>query len=109
MLVTSSSAYLLVRRINFDYVELRTGSLAFSVDDVLTLEASGTTLTCKKNGTSFWTQTDSNIASGNPGVADISANALDFTAGDDWEGGDLVTAALQKFQYDWPHQLHARR
>jgi hypothetical protein len=28
---------------------------------------------------------------------------------DDWEGGDLVAAALQNFQYDWPHQLHARR
>jgi len=109
LLVASSSGYFLSRRINFNYVELRAGSLAFSVNDVLTLEASGTTLTCKKNGTSFWTQTDSNIASGNPGVADISSNALDFTAGDDWEGGDLATAALQNFQYDWPHQLHARR
>jgi hypothetical protein len=109
LLVASASEYLLIKRVSFSFVQLRAASLAFSVNDILSLEASGTTLTCKKNGTSFWTATDSDIASGNPGVADLSSNALDFTAGDDWEGGDLVTAALQNFQYDWPHQLHARR
>jgi hypothetical protein len=109
LLVASASEYLLIKRVSFSFVLLRAASLAFSVNDILSLEASGTTLTCKKNGTSFWTATDSDIASGNPGVADLSSNALDFTAGDDWEGGDLVAAALQNFQYDWPHQLHARR
>ena len=109
LLVASNSEYFLISLVSYSFTLLRSAGLAFSVNDILSLEVSGTTLTCKKNGTSFWTATDSNIASGNPGVADLSANALDFTAGDDWDGGDLVAAALQNFQYDWPHQLHARR
>lgn len=109
LLVASPTVYILIKRVNYGYVELRAAARTFNVNDILRLEVSGTTLTCKQNGTAFWTATDSDITSGNPGVADQSANASDFSAGDDWEGGDLVATTLQNFQYDWPHQLHARR
>ena len=109
MLVAASNEYYLIKLVSFSYVLMRAAGRTFNVNDILRLEVSGTTLTCKQNGTAFWTATDSAITSGNPGVADQSENASDFSAGDDWEGGDLVATALQNFQYDWPHQLHARR
>ncbi len=109
ILVAASNIYYLIKRVSYSYVELKSASGTFNVNDILRLEVSGTTLTCKQNGTAFWTATDSAITGGNPGVADMSFNASDFSAGDSWEGGDLVATALQNFQYDWPHQLHARR
>ena len=57
----------------------------------------------------FLRKVEEAIASGNPGVSANGEDASQFAAGDDWEGGDLVTAAPQFYQYDWPHQLHARR
>jgi hypothetical protein len=108
-LYVDSSLYALGKMTNSVYSELRVASHTCSVGDVLRLEVEGTTLRAMKNGVAFWTATDSSFASGNPGVSGNGLNATDFNAADDWEGGDLVTAALQNFQYDWPHQLHARR
>jgi hypothetical protein len=108
-LYVSGTTYVLGKVISFGYNEIRVAGRTFNVNDILLLEVSGTTLTCKQNGTAFWTATDTAHASGNPAVTGNGFNATDFNAGDDWEGGDLVAAALQNFQYDWPHQLHARR
>lgn len=109
ILMASSTGYLVVRRVSFGYVQIGGASRSFSVGDIIRLEASGTTLTAKVNGATLVTITDSNIASGNPGVACMGESATDYSAIDDWEGGDLAVTALQSWQYDWPHQLHVRR
>lgn len=60
------------------------GSLA--INDVVRIEASGTTLTLKKNGTSVFTASDSSLTTGAPGPG------LDGNSGvviDNWEGGNL--------------------
>lgn len=108
-LYVSGTTYVLGKVVSYGYNEIRVAGRTFNVNDILRLEVSGTTLTCKQNGSTFWTATDSALASGNPSVTGNGFNATDFNAGDDWEGGDLVTASLQFYQYDWPHQLHARR
>jgi hypothetical protein len=108
-LYAASNEYWLLKLVSYSFTLIRFGSRTFNTGDVLRLEVSGTGLTALQNGTSFWTATDASISAGNPGVSCNGENASLFTSGDSWEGGDLVTAALQNFQYDWPHQLHARR
>jgi hypothetical protein len=109
LLYVASGDYYLVKLVSGAFTILRYGANSFSVNDIIRLEVSGTGLTCKQNGTSFWTETDSALTSGNPGICGWGPSATVFSAADDWEGGDLAAAALQNFQYDWPHQLHARR
>lgn len=108
-LYVSGTTYVLGKVVSYGYNEIRVAGRTFNVGDIIRLEVSGTTLTCKQNGATFWTATDASHSSGNPAVTGNGFNSTDFNAGDDWEGGDLVTAALQFYQYDWPHQLHARR
>ena len=71
---------------------------AVSVNDVLKLTVSGTTLTPNKNGSTTGTpgaQTDSSIASGYAGLGGYSGDsgARTNTRGDSWEGGNLSTGA----------------
>jgi len=101
--------YFFGKMASYSQTLLRIAGRTFNVNDILRLEVEGTTLRLIQNSSTFWTATDSTLSSGNPGVSGNGLNATDFNAADDWEGGDLVTAALQNFQYDWPHQLHARR
>jgi hypothetical protein len=108
-LYVSGTAYVLGKTISFGYNEIRVAGRTFNINDVLRLEVEGTTLRAIQNGATFWTATDSALSTGKVGVSGAGTNVTDFNAADDWEGGDLVTAALQNFQYDWPHQLHARR
>jgi hypothetical protein len=109
ILLVWSDWFLLSKRISFSSTDLRSASGTFTNGDSLRLEVEGTTLRCLKNGSQFYTTTDAGISSGNPGIASSTNSNGSAASMDDWEGGDLVTAALQNFQYDWPHQLHARR
>ena len=89
---------------------LVSGTTTLSTNDIIRLEASGTTLTAKRNGSVLGAVTDSGISSGAPGVyGQGEATSGAYTLLDDWVGDDLSAAALQFYQYDWPHQLHARR
>jgi len=67
---------------------LAQGGTAPSVDDVLYLEAQGTALKTKLNGSDELSTTDSDISSGNAGIYG-GANGEASTA-DDWAGGDFV-------------------
>jgi hypothetical protein len=108
--LVGSGEWFLAKLVSFGYVGLTSGSLTLTANDVIRLEASGTTITAKQNGSTISTVTDASHASGNPGVCgDGSAASGTYTLLDDWVGDDLTAASLQLFQYDWPHQLHARR
>lgn len=92
------------------YTELAFATRAIGVGDVIRLEASGTTLIAKHNGATVVTVTDASLSTGSPGLGALpAATSGTYTLLDDWVGDDLSAAALQFYQYDWPHQLHARR
>jgi hypothetical protein len=58
--------------------------------DVLRIEASGTTIGAKVNGTQIFSVTDSSIASGSAGIFGEGDDAN--SVADDWEGGNLAVA-----------------
>lgn len=76
------------------WTQLGSNGAAPSVNDVLRVEISGTTLTPKLNGSTLsppGAQTVSDLSNGVPGVTgwnDATANRVD-----DWEGGNLAGAA----------------
>jgi hypothetical protein len=106
----SSNLWLLAKLVNYSFTSLAQASWTLTAGDVIRIEASGTTITAKRNGSTVTTITDASHASGNPGVSgEGSAASGTYTLLDDWVGDDLTATALQNFQYDWPHQLHARR
>ena len=61
---------------------------AFSANDVLRLEADGSTLRAYKNGTFLFGTTDTSIASGNAGISYSSVTTAAIL--DDWSSGDLT-------------------
>ena len=92
------------------YTTLSEGALSVAANAVIRLEAAGTTLTAKLNGATVTTVTDSTFAGGRPGISGSgAASSGTYMLLDDWVGADLAAAAVQHWQYDWPHQLHARR
>jgi len=62
------------------------------VGDVLRIECEGTTIRCKKNGTTVISVTDASIATGAPGIGTFWTNPS-FRL-DDWAGGDLDEDAM---------------
>jgi hypothetical protein len=95
-----SSEYYLWKTVNYTPTLLKFDFLSFSLNDILRLEVSGNTLTCKKNGTAFFTTTDTSLVTGNPGVGATTSSSTDYTAGDDWEGDNLSTTALISIDSD---------
>lgn len=110
-LVVDGTNYLMWRLVGYgSYTQLAFAALTVSAGDTIRLEASGSTLTAKLNGSTVTTVVDATLTSGRPGVAGQGgASSGTYTLLDDWVGDDLSAAALQLFQYRWPHQLHARR
>jgi hypothetical protein len=108
--MVEGGAWGLSKLVSYGFTLLSSGSLTLTANDVIRIEASGTTITAKRNGSVVTTAIDASHASGTPGIAgDGSAASGTYTLLDDWVGDDLTSASLQLFQYDWPHQLHARR
>jgi hypothetical protein len=62
---------------------------ALNSGDVVRIEASGTTLTVKLNGTAVITQTDSAIAGGSPGLVFYGNDLMD-----NWDAGELTASPL---------------
>jgi hypothetical protein len=61
---------------------------AGSANDILRIEANGTTIRCLVNGVEKISETDTQFAVGFPGIAMFDANETM----DDWEGGTLTTS-----------------
>lgn len=60
-----------------------------SVTDVRRLEAFGTSITWKTNGTTVFSITDSSLTSGSPGIAGYNVGTTSRL--DNWEGGNLTS------------------
>lgn len=82
----NGSCYL-VRSINGTVTELGNYSYNSTVSDVLRIECEGTTIRAKINNTTVISTTDSNITSGQVGIAGYLSDSV--TGIDDFEGGDL--------------------
>lgn len=73
---------------------LNEAAVAWTAGDRIEIECEGTTIRACKNGTPLggaWTVTDSSLATGAPGVAFGAAGAN--WRGDNWEGGNVTSAA----------------
>lgn len=65
---------------------------AVSVDDIVRIEAEGSNITVKKNGTTIIGPiSDSSITSGSPGIAGNDSGNGGIKV-DDWEGGDITAS-----------------
>lgn len=82
----------LYKIVNGTYTALNSAAITIANGDRLELEAEGTTLRGCKNGTPLggsWTQTDSSLSTGKPGVAG-SGTSIN---GDNWDGGSLTASS----------------
>ena len=60
-----------------------------SVNDVLKIQANGTTITAYINDELFYETTDSDLSSGYAGVTCYGSSEYNITHADNWEGGEL--------------------
>lgn len=69
---------------------------AWSVGDRIEIECNGSTIRALKTGTAFFTQSsETSLTTGKPGI--LGSGGTGTTYGDDWEGGNLTTAAANEF------------
>lgn len=88
-----TNSWVLAKLVGGSYTELDLDFVTINTNDVLYIEASGTTVTAKINGVTVSTVTDSSITSGNPGVTgNGSASSGTYTLLDNWTGADLAAA-----------------
>jgi hypothetical protein len=90
----SSTAWTLFKIVAGTITSLATATRTPTVGDVLTLYVTGTSLTAYINGTSVTTQTDSAIASGQPGIAGLNTFSTS-NAISGWSAGDTLLASGQ--------------
>jgi hypothetical protein len=101
--VENSTTIFLQRVVNAGTTNLNSTASAGAVGDLLRLEvAPGGSLTCFKNGAVALTATDTQIASGSPGLL-ISGNVATEK---NWSGGNLHPLAQLDTEQDWTKPQH---
>jgi hypothetical protein len=101
--VENSTTIFLQRVVNAGTTNLTSTASTGAVGDLLRLEvAPGGALTCFKNGAVALTATDTQIASGSPGLL-ISGNVATEK---NWSGGNLHPLAQLDTEQDWPKTQH---
>jgi hypothetical protein len=80
------------------YTQLASNTTNLAVNDVVRLEASGSSLTCKRNGANLLTATDSSLVSGSVGAGGFDMGA---TRMDNWSGGDLAAQPPTRRRIYW--------
>ena len=101
--VENSTTIFLQRVVNAGTTNLTSTASTGAVGDILRLEvAPGGALTCFKNGASTLTATDTQIASGSPGLL-ISGNVATEK---NWSGGNLHPLAQLDTEQDWTKAQH---
>lgn len=86
LVMAGTSTLWLYKIVSGTYTQLGTGTAA-AVNDVVRIEAQGTTIRVKVNGTERISVTDTSITSGVPGLHSLSDTASEQV--DDFEAGDL--------------------
>lgn len=93
------------------YTQFGSTGSGFASNDVVRIEASGTTITPKLNGTTDTSVggavTDSSIASGAAGIGGYGVVGASGTRIDDWEGGDL--GAVPSLYPEFIDEIFARQ
>lgn len=89
--VATGGTWFLKKRVAGTASDLTSGSVDVAANDVMYIEASGTSISLKKNGvTVLGPITDSAIASGWAGfIVFVDSGVVGDAVIDDWEGGDL--------------------
>jgi hypothetical protein len=101
--VENSTTIFIQRVVNAGTTNLNSTASAGAVGDLLRLEvAPGGSLTCFKNGAVALTATDTQIASGSPGLL-ISGNVATEK---NWSGGNLHPLAQLDTEQDWTKPQH---
>jgi hypothetical protein len=101
--VENSTTIFIQRVVNTGTTNLTSTASAGAVGDLLRLEvAPGGVLTCYKNGAVALTATDTQIASGSPGVLISGAVATEKN----WSGGNLHPLAHLDSEQDWIKTQH---
>ena len=95
--VGSSATHQLTKRVAGTTTSLGTWVGTIASTDVLRVEANGTTINFKVNGTTQITATDNAIASGNPGVICQEDSAAGQEILDNWAAGDFSVAGAGLF------------
>jgi hypothetical protein len=90
----TANAYLVAYYSGASHTLATHASPGYVVGDTLRLEASGTTLTCYRNGASSNTAADSHIASGSAGV--YFYGNLGAVGDTNWTGGNLGGTTVQR-------------
>jgi hypothetical protein len=75
------------------YTEIVDWNTDYATDDVVKLQAVGTTLTGYKNGSPIGSTTNGTLSSGSPGIYLFVGSA---TSLDDWEGASVVGGACHR-------------
>jgi hypothetical protein len=88
---TTDGSYYLRYYNNGLQATLHSAPITIAAGDVLRLEIQGTTLVLKRNGSVLTTQTDANLASGNPGMFIGTGNHVDSEQISLWAGGDFIS------------------
>lgn len=79
--------------VNGTLTTIFTAAITWVSGDTLSIEADGTTISVYRNDVALggsWTQTDSSLTTGLPGASGAGNTSFPF---DDWEGGNLGSAA----------------
>jgi hypothetical protein len=77
----------LFKVVNGVKTSLQTGGANFAANDIVRIEVSGTSITCKRNGATTLTTTDSDVTGAGYGGAPFYSNDASYI--DDWSAGDL--------------------
>lgn len=95
---TSTPTTKLGKTVNGTETILHSATVAWAVSDLIEIECEGTTIRGMKNGVALggsFTQTDSSLSSGAPGVGG-NGSAVTEIAGGDWTGGDITASVVEE-------------
>ena len=82
----------IMKRVGGAQTELASFTVTWVDGDVLRLDVNDTTLTVKQNGATIGSTTDSDVASGRPGLT--SDDPITAGSADDWDGNDLAGTSI---------------
>lgn len=87
--------------VNGTYTVLNSGSVAWAAADDIGIQCDGTSIRATKNGTAIggsFTQTDSSLTTGAPGIAGSGDGS---NTGDNWDAGNMAVSDVEQEGFRW--------